>query len=140
MFLSDQNGEHAWLVRGWVWARSFSMGHWCGSYGILCNVSPNGQEQQQQQSHHLVVTSHFHSPPASPTSNPSPQRNYAQTSAMSNPPSPPILRDQIGLAFAPVEKAINTLATAHGLRVTKPACDLVNALLSGELVKKRGMV
>jgi len=51
---------------------------------------------------------------------------------MSNPPSTHILRDQIGLAFAPVEKAIHTVAKAQGLRVTKPACDLVNALLSGK--------
>ena len=52
---------------------------------------------------------------------------------MSDPP-PPLPRDQIGLAFAPVEKAIHVLSTTHGLRVTKPASDLVNALLSGELV------
>jgi hypothetical protein len=48
------------------------------------------------------------------------------------PPSPPVLRDQIGLPFAPVEKAIHALSTTHGLRVTKPASDLVNAFLSGK--------
>ena len=57
---------------------------------------------------------------------------------MSDPPAPPppqpLLRDQIGLPFAPVEKAIHVLSTTHGIRVTKPASDVMNALLSGELV------
>ncbi|EWM24094.1 Histone-like transcription factor [Nannochloropsis gaditana] len=40
------------------------------------------------------------------------------------------LRDEIGLPFAPVERAIEAVAAQHNFRVTKPAGDLINALLS----------
>ena len=51
----------------------------------------------------------------------------------SPPPPPPLPSDKVGLPFAPLHKATAALAAQHHVKVSKPADDMLNALLSGKI-------